>query len=219
MMDVGSRGGYFDEKSPKLLLHEWCMRNKRPKPRYVTQSGGGGRGGGAGQFGCKVVLPDPKGVADRDVVVFLDASLMADDAEEAAQRGAVAALHAVQGDRALDYVLPARYRMVWRELGDKVRGRGGGLRGAGRGCLGGGRACVVECSGWLGFCASRLRGCGVRQALEAVGARYKIHRGETFRPRCNGGGRCMVCWLLCRTQSPHSSPSQSIHGAIPCKVT
>ena len=130
-MDVGARGGFFDEKSPKLLLQEWCTRNKRPKPRYVPQQGGGARRGGggggggppAGQWGCKVVLPDPKGVADRDVVVFLDASLAAADADEAAQRGAVAALHAVQGDRALDYVLPARYRLVWRELGDKAARR------------------------------------------------------------------------------------------------
>jgi len=126
MMDVGARGGYFDEKSPKLLLQEWCTRNKRPQPRYVTQSGGSrANGPPKGQYGCKVVLPDPKGVADRDVVVFLDSSLAAGDGEEAAQRGAVAALHAVQGDRALDYVLPARYRMVWRELGDKV-GAGAG---------------------------------------------------------------------------------------------
>lgn len=123
MMDVGARGGYFDEKSPKLLLHEWCTRNKRPKPRYVAQKAPGG------QHGCKVVLPDPKGVAERDMVVFLDASLVAPDADEAAQRGAVAALHAVQGDRSLDYVLPARYRMVWRELGQKVRrGRAGARR-------------------------------------------------------------------------------------------
>jgi ATP-dependent RNA helicase DHX57 len=127
MMDVGARGGYFDEKSPKLLLQEWCTRNKRPRARYVTQGGGGsGRGGSGGGLGCKVVLPDPKGVAERDIVVFLDSSLAAPEGEEAQQRGAVAALHAVQGDRALDYVLPARYRMVWRELCDKVGAVGGG---------------------------------------------------------------------------------------------
>jgi ATP-dependent RNA helicase DHX57 len=123
MMDVGARGGFFDEKSPKLLLQEWCTRAKRPQPRYVAQSGSRGPNGPPpGQYGCKVVLPDPKGVAERDLVVWLDASLAAPDADEAAQRGAVAALHAVQGDRALDYVLPARYRVVWRELGDKVGG-------------------------------------------------------------------------------------------------
>ena len=41
--------------------------------------------------------------------------------------GLMAALHAVQGDRALDYVLPARYRLVWRELCGKVGGLGGCL--------------------------------------------------------------------------------------------
>lgn len=100
----------------------------------MAQAGGGGRREGppAGQYGCKVVLPDPKGVAERDIVVFLDSSLAAPDADEAAQRGAVAALHAVQGDRSLDYVLPARYRLVWRELGEKVRrGRAGWGQGQG----------------------------------------------------------------------------------------
>jgi hypothetical protein len=125
-MDVGVRGGYFDEKSPKLLLAEWCQRAKRPHPRYVPQQAGGGA------WGCKVVVPDAKGVADRDLIVWLDSSLSARDAEEAAQRGAVAALHAVQGDRALDYVLPSRYRVVWRELCEKVGPRKGRVGGGGR---------------------------------------------------------------------------------------
>lgn len=33
-MDVGSRGGYYSEKSPKLLLYEWCQRQKRPRPKF-----------------------------------------------------------------------------------------------------------------------------------------------------------------------------------------
>jgi hypothetical protein len=33
-MDVGAGGGYYTQKTPKLLLHEWCLRAKRPKPRY-----------------------------------------------------------------------------------------------------------------------------------------------------------------------------------------
>ena len=34
MMDVNSQGGYYSEKSPKLLLHEYCIANKRPRPKY-----------------------------------------------------------------------------------------------------------------------------------------------------------------------------------------
>jgi dsRNA-specific ribonuclease len=34
VMDVGARAGYYTEKSPKMLLHEWCLQQKRPTPRY-----------------------------------------------------------------------------------------------------------------------------------------------------------------------------------------
>jgi hypothetical protein len=68
MMDVGSRGGYYSEKSPKLLLYEWCQRQKRPRPKFkvVPQQqqaegqpdgplqyrweGGGGRGEDGAQW-------------------------------------------------------------------------------------------------------------------------------------------------------------------------
>ena len=33
-MQPGSKGGYYTEKSPKMLLLEWCQQQKRPKPRY-----------------------------------------------------------------------------------------------------------------------------------------------------------------------------------------
>lgn len=33
-MDIGAKAGFYTEKSPKMLLHEWCMQKKRPTPRY-----------------------------------------------------------------------------------------------------------------------------------------------------------------------------------------
>lgn len=63
----------------------------------------------------QVVLPHPK-QQEKDVVVFLDDALAAPTQEEAEQRGAVAALHRVQGDRALDRVLPRQYTQQWRDL-------------------------------------------------------------------------------------------------------
>ena len=33
-MDVGAKAGFYTEKSPKMLLHEWCIQKKRPTPRY-----------------------------------------------------------------------------------------------------------------------------------------------------------------------------------------
>lgn len=33
-MDVGAKAGFYTEKSPKMLLHEWCIQKKMPTPRY-----------------------------------------------------------------------------------------------------------------------------------------------------------------------------------------
>jgi hypothetical protein len=56
---------------------------------------------------ARVVLPDPKlPGTDKDIIVFLDSSFSSPSEEEATQRGAVAALQAVAGERSLDYVLP-----------------------------------------------------------------------------------------------------------------
>lgn len=46
MFDVGSRAGFYTEKSPKLLLHEWCTQQQRPRPKYKavpTEAEKGGR--------------------------------------------------------------------------------------------------------------------------------------------------------------------------------
>jgi hypothetical protein len=56
MFDVGSAGGYYTEKSPKLMLHEWCTQQKRPKPKYKAvavdpEKGGGYRWAGLGWAG------------------------------------------------------------------------------------------------------------------------------------------------------------------------
>ena len=48
-MEVGSRAGYYTSKSPKMILHEWCNRANRPKPRYKAIATEDGR------FRCKVV--------------------------------------------------------------------------------------------------------------------------------------------------------------------
>lgn len=46
MFDVGSAGGYYTEKSPKLMLHEWCTQQKRPKPKYKAVRIDPDKGGG-----------------------------------------------------------------------------------------------------------------------------------------------------------------------------
>ena len=110
LFDVGSGKGFYDKKSPKMMLMEWCRKHKRPNPRYTVQNLDGGR------FGCKVVLKDPKH-ADQDVVVFLDKEKAVRSKEEAQQLGALAGLHRVQGDRALHLTLPKQFVPVWNDFG------------------------------------------------------------------------------------------------------
>ncbi len=49
-MQPGSKGGYYTEKSPKMLLLEWCQQQKRPKPRYKVLAAA------ADTMRCKVSL-------------------------------------------------------------------------------------------------------------------------------------------------------------------
>lgn len=54
LMDIGSRAGYYEAKSPKLLLHEWCLREKAPRPRYRASQAEGGL------WKCKVGSSPPQ---------------------------------------------------------------------------------------------------------------------------------------------------------------
>ncbi len=60
----------------------------------------------------QVVIPNPKRPED-DVVIFLDERFAAGDSWEAEQRGAVAALYRVAGDRQLERTLPVQWRGMW----------------------------------------------------------------------------------------------------------
>ena len=66
------------------------------------------------------MLPDPKDDT-KDVVTFLDAAIAATSEEEAQQRGALAALHRVAGDRAMHRILPEDFLDLWEELGKQVQ--------------------------------------------------------------------------------------------------
>jgi hypothetical protein len=70
---------------------------------------------------CRVILPDPKHPGSKDdIVIWVDHKYAAATEEEAEQKGAVAALHQLAGNRSLDYVLPSEYKSLWGELGEEV---------------------------------------------------------------------------------------------------
>ena len=47
------------QRTPKQLVHEYCQRQKRPKPRYYQDNGKPAPGGSGGNR-ARLVLPDPK---------------------------------------------------------------------------------------------------------------------------------------------------------------
>ena len=70
------------------------------------------------------MLPDTKR-PDADTVIWLSEEHAAPDAEAAEQRGAVAALQQMAGDRTFHRILPPEYRPLWEALGEEVRSGGG----------------------------------------------------------------------------------------------
>ena len=67
----------------------------------------------------QVVLPDTKR-PDADTVIWLGDQHAADDPETAEQRGAVAALQQLAGERAFHRILPPEFRNLWEALGEEV---------------------------------------------------------------------------------------------------
>ncbi|GIL84569.1 hypothetical protein Vretifemale_13233, partial [Volvox reticuliferus] len=116
IMQINSRAGYYTSKSPSMHLHEWVQKMKRRKAFYHPRQLEDGR------WICKVVLPDEKRRED-DIVVLLDEKYGAEDEQQARERGAVAALHRVQGDRALERILPKEFVSMWTELGEQRKER------------------------------------------------------------------------------------------------
>lgn len=119
IMDIGSKNGAYDYKSPKLLLHEKCLKEKLPKPRYKSLHE---EEGGVSRWRCKVVLPHPKRSED-DVVLFLDRKDAASSEDQAQQRAAVVALHRIAGNLSLERTLPPSYVSLWNELTSKEEER------------------------------------------------------------------------------------------------
>ena len=68
----------------------------------------------------QVVLPDAKD-NNSDIVVFLNAAHACNTEEDALQSGALAAMHAVAGDRNLHRILPAAFVQLWDTLTEEVR--------------------------------------------------------------------------------------------------
>jgi ATP-dependent RNA helicase DHX57 len=115
IMDIGSKSGVYDFKSPKLILHEMLLKEKSPKAKYKSIFDKE-----TSLWRCKVVLPHAKR-SDNDVVVFLDSKHACKSEQEAQQRAAVVALHKIAGNRSLERTLPPSYVDIWASLNERAK--------------------------------------------------------------------------------------------------
>jgi len=60
VMDVGAKAGYYTEKSPKMMLLEWCQQQKRPTPRYRTTAAEGDSAGKCKVYATQICSCDLK---------------------------------------------------------------------------------------------------------------------------------------------------------------
>ncbi|GJP32741.1 hypothetical protein CLOM_g17337 [Closterium sp. NIES-68] len=102
-------GGVYYVKTPKVLLNEWCQKNKRPTPKYkhVEAPGGG--------FHARVIMPDARDPA-QDSILWWRGTPAAPSSLDAHNRAATMALHHVMGSTRLDRVLGEAFRQQWKEL-------------------------------------------------------------------------------------------------------
>eukprot|EP00892_Ulva_mutabilis_P005050 jgi/Ulvmu1/2917/UM148_0001.1 len=111
VMQANSKAGYYTKKSPHLFLLEQCQSDKRSKPKIKVLSKGNGN------FGCRIIFPHPN-KAELDEFVYLPDELLADNEEDAKERGSLAGLNHIAGHRALERVLPEDFLKMWARLGE-----------------------------------------------------------------------------------------------------
>ena len=109
--DVQANGITIKEwqRTPKQLLLQFTQNQKRPNPLYKQA-----RAGGPERFLFRVVLRDPKGVREKDIVVCPTKDF--GDRIEAEHAAALLALHLVDGERQHEKKLPEPYRTAWLQL-------------------------------------------------------------------------------------------------------
>ena len=101
-------------KDPKTILSEYISKKRDVrKPKYTLKEEPNGKG-----WTCKVVIPD-KYKPDKDTVIFSD--VPCPNKDEAAQRGAVAALAKVANNLPLHRLLPSEYKQVFLDIGEREK--------------------------------------------------------------------------------------------------
>jgi hypothetical protein len=107
------------QRTPKLLVQEWCQKQKRPRPNYNQHRGGGGGGStssdsGTGSVRCWLTLPDPKQPDTRSLRFLTQQGFSS--IQEAEQASALLALHHIGPGLPRERVLPEPYATMWLQL-------------------------------------------------------------------------------------------------------
>ncbi|GAB5359363.1 hypothetical protein AAMO2058_000537600 [Amorphochlora amoebiformis] len=99
------------ERFPKQLIHEYCQRQKRPKPRYQRC-----RCDVKDMFRSRIVLPDSKNES-KDIV--FEPQEPRSSLHESDQYAALLALHHVSPTLPLHKRMPQPYALAWKSMGSK----------------------------------------------------------------------------------------------------
>jgi len=101
------------QRTPKQLVSEFCQGQKRPRPLYKQTKGEG--------FRCRLVLPDPKGNSEKDIVLCTAESF--ETQVESEHAAALLGLKHVDGERQHEKRLPEPYRTAWLLLTGRKEGK------------------------------------------------------------------------------------------------
>jgi len=93
------------QRLPSTLLKEYCQREKRRPPKFKNISKT------PGKFLCRVILPDPKDVADKDL--FFVPAKGVDNEEQAQEEACILALLSQTPSLPHERKLPEPYKTTW----------------------------------------------------------------------------------------------------------
>lgn len=138
------------QRVPRQLIFEYCQKQKRPKPRFVSA-----KCSEPGKVCRRIIVPDPK-KKEKDISMCTNEGF--DNPKEAEQYASMLALHHFGPNLPLERKLPEPYASAWKSLNTSEP------------AVTAKSFFTSECGYWLVivFVSVCLRGCVYSQALDCL---------------------------------------------------
>lgn len=95
------------QKLPSTILHEWCQKQKRPRPKFKELLNDPTKT----KFKARVIVPDPKNDSDKDLILIPSAAVS--NEEQANEEAALLALLHLTPNLPHERKLPEPYKTTW----------------------------------------------------------------------------------------------------------